>query len=81
MAAQQLAHRAASRPLRAFHVSLRSLGVRLDYTALARSSGDALADALALPLLVPPVAASVKPSTAMRLYRQKLALADLVEGV
>lgn len=84
MAAQQLAHSAASRPLRAFHVSLRSSGFRLDYTALARRSGDALADALALPQLVPPVAASVKPvgtpADALRGFRAKMALADLVEG-
>ena len=79
MAALQLAHSATPRPIRAFHVSLCSSGNRLDYTALARSSGDALADALALPQLVPPVAASVKPSEAMRRYRLKLALADLVE--
>lgn len=70
---------AALRPLRAFSVTLRSAGQRLAYTALARSSGDALADALALPQLVPPLAASVKPSGAMRGYRLKLALADLVE--
>ena len=85
MAAQQLAHSAASRPLRAFHVSIRSPGFRLDYTAIARRSGDALADALELPQLVPPVAASVKPvgkpADALRGFPAKLALTDLVKGV
>lgn len=84
MAAQQLAHSAASRLLRAFHVSIRSPGFRLDYTAIASRSGDALADALALPQLVPPVVASVKPlctpADALRSFPAKLALPDLVKG-
>ena len=63
MAAQQPAHSAINRcPLRAFSVSLNSPGGRLDYTALARRSGDALCDALSLPQLSLPVAASVKPA-------------------
>ena len=72
---------AASRPLRAFNISLCSAGQRLAYTALARSSGEALCNAL--PQLAPPIAASVKPAgssaDALRVYRRKLALADLVE--
>lgn len=71
------------RPMRAFHISLRAPGQRLSFTALARSSGDALCDALSIPDLSLPVCASVKPvgtpSDAMRLYRRKMALADLVE--
>ena len=74
---------AVSRPLRAFSVSLRFADHRLGYTALARSSGDALADALALPGLTPPIAASIKPvgtpADALRLCRAKLALAGLVK--
>ena len=62
MAAQQPAHSATNRrPLRAFSVSLSSPSGRLDYTALARRSGDALCEALSLPHLAPPVVASVKP--------------------
>lgn len=84
MAAQQLAHRAASRPMRAFSVSLRSSAGPVCYTALARSSGEALGNALARPDLLPPVAGSVKPvgtsAAALRGYFLKLALADLVEG-
>lgn len=75
----------APSPLRAFSVSLRFAQQRVGYTAFARSSGDALADALAQPGLVPPVAASVQPvgspADAMRLYRAKCALADLVETI
>lgn len=74
---------AALRPLRAFSVTLRSAGQRLAYTALSRSSGDALADALAAGYVTPPLAASVKPAgtpaDTMRVFRKKLALADLVE--
>lgn len=70
---------AALRPLRAFSVTLRSAGQRLAYTALARSSGDALADALAFGYVTPPLAASGKPADALRVFRKKLALADLVE--
>lgn len=63
MAAQQQAYSAIPRrPLRAFSVSLSSPGGRLDYTALARRSGDALCDALALPQVALPVVASVKPA-------------------
>ena len=63
MAAQQPALSALNRrPLRAFSVSLSSPGGRLDYTALARRSGDALCDALTLPQLALPVTASVKPA-------------------
>ena len=61
MAAQQLAPRAASRPLREFSIHLRSATEYLNYTALAASSGDALCAALADPALVPPLAASVCP--------------------
>lgn len=72
-----------ARPMRAFHVSLRSPGQRLSYTAIARSSGDALGAALSIPDLPLPVCASVKPvgtpADAMRLYRRKLALSPLVE--
>lgn len=75
----------AIRPLRAFSVSLRFADQRLGYTALARSSGDALADALALPGLVPPVAASIKPvgtpADALRVFQAKCRLADLVETI
>lgn len=84
MAAQQQAHRAASRPMRAFSVRIRSSAGPVNYTALVPSTADALADALALPDLQPPVAASIKPvgtpSSALRLFRAKLAQADLVEG-
>lgn len=84
MAAQSLAHRAASRPMRAFSVRIRSSAGPVNYTALVQSTADALADALALPGLQPPVAASIKPvgtpASALRLFRAKMALADLVEG-
>lgn len=86
MPALTLAHpRTASRSLRAFSVSLRSAGQSLGFTAIARSSGDALTNALALPGLRLPVAASVKPAgspaDAMRLFQAKCRLADLVECV
>lgn len=86
MPALTLAHpRSAFRPLRAFSVSLRSAGQSLGFTAIARSSGDALVNALALPGLQPPVAASVKPlgspADAMRIFQAKCRLADLVECV
>lgn len=61
MAAQQLAHRAEPRVLREYSIHLRSATEYRSYTALAASSGDALCDALALPGLVPPVAASACP--------------------
>lgn len=81
--AQQRAQ--AKRPLRAFSVSLRFADPRLGYTALARSSGDALADALAMPGVQAPVAASVKPvgspADALRVFRAKCRLADLIECV
>lgn len=76
-------HVRAHRPLRAFDVSLCSAGQRLAYTALARSSGDALSDAITGGYVIPPFSASVKPAGtaagALRTYRLKLALADLVE--
>lgn len=86
MPALTLAHpRTAFRPLRAFSVSLRSAGHSMAFTAIARSSGDALANALAMPGLQAPVAASVKPvgspADAMRTFRAKCCLADLVECV
>ena len=68
----------ATRPLIPFAVKLRCPGRALRFTALARSSAEALGEALALPGLLPPVAASVSP---LALFRKKLALADLVEGV
>ena len=86
MPALTLAHpRIASRPLRAFAVSLRTAGQSLAFTAIARSSGDALTNALAMPDLQPPVAASVKPvgspADALRVFQAKCRLADLVECV
>lgn len=84
MAAQQLAHRAASRPMRAFSVRIRSSAGPVNFTALVPSTADALTDALSLPGLQPPIAASIKPvgtpSDALRLFRAKMALAHLVEG-
>lgn len=75
----------ATRPLRAFSVSLRFADQCLGYTALARSSGDALSDAMAMPGIQTPVAASVKPvgspADALRVFRAKCCLADLVECV
>jgi hypothetical protein len=62
MPAIHTAHlRAATRPLRAFSITLCSAGHRIDYTALARSSGDALGDALSRPDIAVPCSASVKP--------------------
>lgn len=87
MPAVTLAHPRSNaiRPLRAFSVSLRFADQRLGYTALARSSGDALADALAIPGIQAPVAASVKPvgspADALRVFRLKCALSELVECV
>lgn len=86
MPALTLAHsRTASRPLRAFSVSIHSAGQSFGFTAIARSSGDALANALSMPDLQPPVAACVKPAgspaDAMRLFQAKCRLADLVERV
>ena len=66
------------RPMRPFNVTLRCPGRVLRFTALARSSGEALGNALSLPGLTLPVAGSVSP---LALYRRKLALADLAEGV
>lgn len=51
----------ASRTLLPFSISLRSPGSSLRFTALAHSSGEALCDALAMPGLMPPIAASVRP--------------------
>lgn len=80
MPATVAAHSRAHRPLRAFDVSLFSAGQRLAFTALARSSSEALCNALELPQLAPPVAVSVKPAgtpaAAHRTYRLKLGLAD-----
>lgn len=86
MPALTLAHsRSAFRPLRAFSVSLRSSGQSLGFTAIANSSGDALLNALALPGIQPPVSASVKPlgssADALRTFRDKCRLADLVECI
>lgn len=86
MPALTLAHpRIASRPLRAFAVSLRTAGQSLAFTAIARSSGDALVNAMSTPGLQPPVAASVKPvgspADALRVFQAKCRLADLVECV
>lgn len=84
MAAQQQAHHAVSRPMRAFTVRIRSSAGPVNYTALVRTTADALTDALGLPGLQPPVAASIKPvgtpDDALYLFRAKLALSDLVEG-
>lgn len=51
----------ASRPLLPFSISLRSSGSSVRFTALAHSSGEALCNALDLPGLTPPIAASVRP--------------------
>lgn len=75
----------STNPIRAFSVSLIEAGstTRRTFTALARSSSDALRNALALPDLNLPVAATVKPvgsmAAAQRTYALKCALADLVE--
>lgn len=73
-------------PLRAFSVSLIEAGAtpqRRTFTALAKSSSEALRNALALPELKLPVAATVKPvgrmADANRAFALKMALADLVE--
>lgn len=72
-------------PLRAFSISIAEAGsaTRRTFTALARSSSEALRNALALPDLNLPVAATVKPvgsmAAAQRTYALKCALADLVE--
>lgn len=74
-----------SNQLRAFYISIAEAGstTRRTFTALARSSSDALRNALALPDLNLPVAATVKPvgrmAAAQRPYALKCALADLVE--
>lgn len=77
------AHSSARRTLTPFSIKLRTAGRALHFTALARSSGEALCNALAMPDLAPPIAASVKPAgtsaDALRVYRLKLALADLVD--
>lgn len=62
MAAQQLAQSALSRPLREFSIHLRSATEYRCFIALARSSSEALCDALNDPALVPPVAASARPA-------------------
>lgn len=75
----------STNPLRAFSISIAEAGstTRRTFTALARSSSDALRNALALPDLNLPVAATVKPlgsmAAAQRTYALKCALADLVE--
>lgn len=69
----------ASRTLIPFSIKLRSAGRSVQFVAFARSSGDALCDALALPDLALPVAASVKPVDGMRVFSLKTTLADLVE--
>lgn len=51
----------ASRPLLPFSISIRSPGSAVRFTALARSSGDALCNALALLDLAAPIAASGRP--------------------
>lgn len=71
------------RPMRAFSVCLRSPAGALAYTAIARSSGDALNVALTSPVLRPPFSASVKPvgssATARRVAALKGSLSSLVE--
>lgn len=75
----------STNPLRAFSISIAEAGAthRRTFTALARSSSEALRNALALPDLNLPVAASVKPVGSMaeanRVIALKMALADLVE--
>lgn len=82
MPATTIAPTGARRSLIPFTIKLRSAGRAVQFVSLARSSGEALCNALALPDLVPPVSGSVKPvgtpADAQRLYRTKLALADLV---
>ena len=76
----------SSNPLRAFSVTLTEAGStpqRRTFTALAKSSSEALRNALTLPNLALPVAATVKPAGSMadanRVFALKMALADLVE--
>lgn len=75
----------STNPLRAFSISIAEAGgtTRRTFTALARSSSEALRNALALPDLNLPVAATVKPVGSMaeanRVIALKMALADLVE--
>ena len=73
-----------ARPLRPFAIALNTRTRRVAYTALARSSGEALQDAINSSPLTFPFGASVKPvgtpADATRLVARKLALADLVEG-
>ena len=61
MATAITAHSSASRTLTPFAIKLRTTGRALHFTALARSSGEALCNALAMPDLAPPIAASVRP--------------------
>ncbi|MFZ2972278.1 MAG: hypothetical protein WA049_06535 [Ferribacterium limneticum] len=61
MAHATTAPTSASKTLIPFTIKLRSLGSSVRFTALARSSGDALCNALAMPGLLPPIAASVSP--------------------
>ncbi len=61
MSFHPLAPRAVARPLRAFSVSVVSSTGRQAYTALARSSGEALRDALGRLDMVQPALCSVKP--------------------
>lgn len=61
MSVHHLAPRAVARPLRAFSVSVVSSTGRQAYTALARSSGEAMRDALGRLDLVQPALCSVKP--------------------
>lgn len=61
MSVHPLAPRAVARPLRAFSVSVVSSTGRQAYTALARSSGEALRDALCRLDLAQPALCSVKP--------------------
>lgn len=83
MAHATIAPSGARRSLIPFSVKLRSAGRAVQFVALARSSGEALCNALALPNLAPPVSGSVKPvcspADAQNIYRLKLAIADLVE--
>ena len=51
----------ASNTLIPFTIKLRTASRAVRFTALARSSGEALCNAIALPDLAPPIAASVRP--------------------
>ncbi|MGV0998266.1 MAG: hypothetical protein ACOYBQ_02945 [Fluviibacter sp.] len=73
-------------PLRAFSVTLTEAGTtpqRRTFTTLAKSSSEALRNALTLPNLALPVGATVKPvglmADANRVFALKMALADLVD--